>query len=594
MSGSESKPAPKRRRAARTDAPREGHDTRQVDLVEMLGASSAPAAAATTTAAPEAAAAPARPRKRAKAAAATTTAAAAAGATPKRSRKASATLEPDAPAKATKPARRRRSSTSSVAPVAKPTAPKKSTEARPAAAAPASEPTPERPASTPAPGSLAARLGIAPPGSAGSESREPVREAMPPAPSYPRPIQRDPPARPRIAPAGSAARGDAAPPRPAIAPPGSAGRGEAAPPRPLIAPPGSAGRGDAAPAARPMIAPPGSAGRAAGGGARPSIAPPGSAGQARPAPAKPQPAETQSAEPVAPSTPNAASASAPRVDDPPRRAGLREPSRPRIAPAGSASRADAETPRQDAVAGAADAAVARIDAPPALRAPTVDARTRRQRFAEPAAAAPPACGPDLPAIAPRLALVLVTRNHASRLAAAVAGWRHVLPAFDLRLAVLDLGSVDGTVALAESERLEVIAAPGGLAKPVEALLQAASAAPGELILLADADAAPTASAQALVDAVRGGAAMVAAGGRRPGLMALDRRRLPSREKTPSPPAPGSGPSGFEHWLQEAGLALTTVASAELDRDDGFVGRLVDRRRRRGLRDRAMRWLGRWR
>lgn len=251
-----------------------------------------------------------------------------------------------------------------------------------------------------------------------------------------------------------------------------------------------------------------------------------------------------------------------------------------IAAAGSASRDTAPEPESDKLATVAAGALAQIEATPEVRSAPLDARTRRQRFAEPSPS-PATLECARPVIAPRLALVLVTRNHESRLAAALAGWRAVLPAFDLRVSVLDLGSVDGTLAVAEAERLEVSVAPGGLARPVEALIQAARESSGEVIVVADADLAPTPVVQAMVDEVRAGAPLVVAAGRRPGLLALDRGRLPGPDAGPVPGV-GADSVAVAAWLQTNDLAPVEVGAAELDRDGALVGRLFDRRRRTAL------------
>ncbi len=157
----------------------------------------------------------------------------------------------------------------------------------------------------------------------------------------------------------------------------------------------------------------------------------------------------------------------------------------------------------------------------------VDNRTRRQRFAEPGASDSVAVRPAPVAVAeqPRLCVLLVSRNSGEALATAWQAWRPMLPGFEVRATVLDLGSIDDTFDVAERERLEVIAQPGGLVTPLAALIAGLQAATTEIVLVIDVAAPARAAAVGLVEAVRGGAPIAVAAGRWPAAVAIDRRRF---------------------------------------------------------------------
>ena len=345
-------------------------------------------------------------------------------------------------------------------------------------------------------------------------------------------------------------------------------------------------------AARMGIAPPGSAGRA-----RPVIAPPGSAAgrQAEPAAASvavgaigarndPPPRHT-------PPPPPPVQAQRPRDLDPKVPLGRALPERARIAPAGSAT-AGPKQPDigEEGLGHVAAAAMAVVPAGGAIRAP-VDARTRRQRFNEGASdeSAPPAA--VLPQSAPvperpRVGLMLVNRNHGALLADVWQRWREILPGFEVRAIVLDLGSVDESFDQAELARLEVVSCPGGLVTPVHSLLAGLRHAPAEIVLVADVRAEPGAVGLGLVELVRQGAAIAVAAGRQPGLVAVDTRRLR---------ADVQHARDLADLAAQLDLTLRVGGVSDLvgaDADAGLVPKLADGRRRTLLRKAAERWVER--
>lgn len=351
-----------------------------------------------------------------------------------------------------------------------------------------------------------------------------------------------------------------------------------------IAPPGSAGR------TRPVIAPPGSA---AARQAEPAAAVPAvvTADEASPGttPRLDAPRVGPPPRPVPPPPP--AIAQRPRDPDPKVPLGRALPERPRIAPAGSASAGPKPSePADDGIGNVAAAAMAALPTGGAIRAP-VDARTRRQRFSEATAeeSAPPSV--TLPQSAPvperpRVGLMLVNRNHGALLADVWQRWREILPGFEVRAIVLDLGSVDESFDQADLARLDVVSCPGGLVTPLPSLLAGLRHAPAEIVLVADVRAEPGAVGLGLVELVRQGAAIAVAAGRQPGLVAVDTRQL-------------RGDVGDARDLADLaarlGLTLRVGGVAELQGVDaaaGLVPKLADGRRRAHLRQSAARWLTR--
>ena len=342
-------------------------------------------------------------------------------------------------------------------------------------------------------------------------------------------------------------------------------------------------------AARIGIAPPGSAGRT-----RPVIAPPGSAGgrhiegpAAAPSPAAPIAGRQDPPVRQGPLPPPAVSQK-PRDLDPRVPLGRVVLERPRIAPAGSASAGPRPNePADDGLGHVASAAMAVQPAGGAIRAP-VDARTRKQRFSEGASeeSAPPTV--VLPQTAPvperpRVGLMLVNRNHGALLADVWQRWREILPGFEVRAIVLDLGSVDESFDQAELARLEVVSCPGGLVTPVRSMLAGLRHAPAEIVLVADMRADPGAVGLALVELVRDGAAIAVAAGRQPGLLAIDTRKL--RPDVADARNLAELAAQLDVPLRVGGVAELLGADAAA----GLVPKLADGRRRAQLRQAAERW-----
>lgn len=120
-------------------------------------------------------------------------------------------------------------------------------------------------------------------------------------------------------------------------------------------------------------------------------------------------------------------------------------------------------------------------------------------------------------------IALVTRNDQARVATALAAWRKKLPEPDLRWAVVDLGSTDDTVATIEDvPGIKVILQPGGLVDPAATVCAALRQITADSLLLIDVRAEPDSVAEALLRALRAGAALAIAPRVHPTLIAVAR------------------------------------------------------------------------
>ncbi len=176
-----------------------------------------------------------------------------------------------------------------------------------------------------------------------------------------------------------------------------------------------------------------------------------------------------------------------------------------------------------------------------------------------------------------VALVLVARNHGPVIAARLAAWRQVVPEVDVRLAVLDLGSTDDTVATVEEDAAVTVAScPGGLADPLVALAVAVRALPADVAVLVQADHPPGPRGVALVQAARTGGvtawqAIVDEGVLVVPAAALRKVVLPQ--------------TSLAQWAREAGVAAPAALHESSHWRRGFVVALLGRAPRR--RDRVL-------
>lgn len=169
-------------------------------------------------------------------------------------------------------------------------------------------------------------------------------------------------------------------------------------------------------------------------------------------------------------------------------------------------------------------------------------------------------------------VVLVTRNHAPVIAARLGAWRQAVPDVDVRMAVLDLGSTDDTVAAVEEDsKVTLASCPGGLADPLRALAVAVRAVPSDIAVLVEAGHPPGPRGVALVQAARAGQAppwLVAA---EEGVVAVPAGSL---RKVAGPP-----PS-LSQWAGEAAVPAPPSLDRPADWRHGFVAALLGRRQRR--------------
>lgn len=120
-------------------------------------------------------------------------------------------------------------------------------------------------------------------------------------------------------------------------------------------------------------------------------------------------------------------------------------------------------------------------------------------------------------------VVLVTRNHAHLIENRLRAWREALPEVDLRWAVLDLGSTDATAQRAEEfAGVRLLVRPGGLVGPAAALTAALKALTGDALVLVDVEAEPDTVVEALLRALRAGAAVAVAPRSRVDFLAISR------------------------------------------------------------------------
>jgi len=160
-----------------------------------------------------------------------------------------------------------------------------------------------------------------------------------------------------------------------------------------------------------------------------------------------------------------------------------------------------------------------------------DAVHRRREAAAPAQTREAIAGTQTDAIHASCAVFLVSRNHAPRIGAALQTWKQVIDSVDVRWWMLDLGSTDDSVALADAAHVPVLYRPGGLAQPFASLDAAVRAARADIVVVLDADAQPSQQLAAVLPAVRRGAHVAAAPARHPVALAISTANWTGRGAT---------------------------------------------------------------
>lgn len=161
-------------------------------------------------------------------------------------------------------------------------------------------------------------------------------------------------------------------------------------------------------------------------------------------------------------------------------------------------------------------------APPMVARAADATRRRRQALGGPRPAALPDAAPAPALLLPSTAFVWVSRNHGAQLVERVRAWRSLLDAADVRWWLLDLGSVDESVADAEAQHLKVVTAPGGLVTPMATLTAVLHRVDADVVVLADAEALPDRAVLTAIADVRGGRTVVALPREAPTVLAISR------------------------------------------------------------------------
>ncbi len=163
-------------------------------------------------------------------------------------------------------------------------------------------------------------------------------------------------------------------------------------------------------------------------------------------------------------------------------------------------------------------------------------------------------------------VVLVTRNHAHLIENRLRSWRELLPEVDLRWAVLDLGSTDATAQRVEEfAGVRLLVRPGGLVGPAAALTAALKALTGDTLVLVDVEAEPDTVVEALLRAVKAGAAVAVAPRTRADFLAISRA---SWEAGGQPPL-----EDLQRWAAVHGGLVRFGGVAGIERPRSLVQRL---------------------
>ncbi len=121
------------------------------------------------------------------------------------------------------------------------------------------------------------------------------------------------------------------------------------------------------------------------------------------------------------------------------------------------------------------------------------------------------------------AFVLVSRNDGGRVVDRFTAWRTLVEAPDVRWWLLDLGSVDESIAHAEDLHASVISVPGGAVEPMATLGLLLRRVDADTVVIADADALPDRRSLRVLTDVRHGRTVAAAPADSPGVLAIERK-----------------------------------------------------------------------
>lgn len=122
------------------------------------------------------------------------------------------------------------------------------------------------------------------------------------------------------------------------------------------------------------------------------------------------------------------------------------------------------------------------------------------------------------------AFVLVSRNDGGRVVDRFTAWRALVEAPDVRWWLLDLGSVDDSIAHAEALHANVVSVPGGVVEPLTTLSFLLRRVDADTVILADADALPDKRSLRVLTDVRSGQKIAATPLEQPDVLAIDRKR----------------------------------------------------------------------
>lgn len=176
-----------------------------------------------------------------------------------------------------------------------------------------------------------------------------------------------------------------------------------------------------------------------------------------------------------------------------------------------------------------------------------------------------------------LGFVLFTRNHAAIAANRLLQWREILPSLTTRWLVVDLGSTDATVRSLQSQRVDVTVLAGGHAEMMRTAWRSAAAIGTELVVFADAAAEPSAGLKTLISAAREGAPLAVSNVRRPGVVVIATRRFSEADT-----------ALYDLWQWAADVGEPAECDGDVggltDDDVGSVAQLIDRRKRRWLKE----------
>ncbi len=173
-----------------------------------------------------------------------------------------------------------------------------------------------------------------------------------------------------------------------------------------------------------------------------------------------------------------------------------------------------------------------------------------------------------------LSLVVVTCNDSALVGRRLDQLCQQVTAIDTRWWVLDLGSVDDSIAVAQQRRAGVVAVPGGRVRPLEALDKAMEGCGGDLVVFVDAGCADVSSIPKLVAHVRQGAWLAGPDSRRPGLVVVSREAWQKQAF--------AGSFDLRQWAQPGvrGAAPQIAGGALEEGVEGLIPLALDNRRRR--------------